>query len=122
MAYELLNRGYFLHIRFFGIMESKDFRELFHDFKKYEEDISKVPNRISTLSDIDDFNIQFSSMLPIAQDRKQIKFSPPLKSALVASRPIEKAVASMLQSINMNETIQIRIFSAFADAEKWVQE
>ena len=122
MSVELVDRGSFLHIRFFGTMESKDFREIFQAFEKYEQDTSQVPNRITTFGEIDDFVIQFSGMLPMAQDRSQRLFNPPLKSAVVASRPIEKAAASMVQSMNMNETIQIRVFPSFAEAEAWVRE
>jgi hypothetical protein len=122
MSYELLDRGSFLQIRFFGVLESKDFANLFSEFLKYEEESAIVPNRISTLSDMDDFIIQFSKMLPIAEHRKQKRFIPQIKSAIVASRPIEMAIAGMLKCLNMNTSIIIQVFSTFAEAEKWVGE
>jgi len=122
MSYELLNQGTFLHIRFFGVMESKDLRDLFQEFKTYEETKDVIPYRITTLSDIDDFIIQFSTLFPVAEDRKQKKFNPPLKSAVVASRPIEAIIAGMLRSLNMNKTIIIQVFNTFSEAKKWVHE
>ena len=122
MSYELLDMGTYLHIRFFGVVESKDFTSLFKDFRKYEDLCQVIPCRISTLSDISDFIIQFSTMLPIAQDRGITKLSVPVKSAIVASRPIEKAMASMIKSLNMNPDISIAIFSTLPEAETWIIE
>jgi hypothetical protein len=122
MAYELFDRGSFLHIRFFGLMESRDFGELFTELQEYEQDSATVRNRITTLSDIDDFIIQFSTMLPIAEGRGKKEFNPPIKSAVVASRPIEMVMASILESLNRNASIIIRVFSTVAEAEKWVSE
>jgi hypothetical protein len=103
-------------------MESKDFKDLFQEFKTYEETKGVIPNRITTLSDIEDFIIQYSTLFPVAEDRKQKQFNPPLKSAVVASRPMETVIAGMLKSLNMNKTIVIQVFNTFSEAKKWIHE
>lgn len=122
MPYELLDKGTHLHIRFFGTLESKDFAKLFADLAQFEDPSRPVPHRLSTLSDITDFVLQFSTMLPIAKDRSKKQFSKPIRSAIVATRPIEKAIAGMLQNLNMNTDISIRIFADRAEAENWVNQ
>lgn len=120
MSYELIDKSSYIHIRFFDILESKDFSNLFVDFKKYENTNRIMPHRISTLCDITDCIIQFSKMVPIADSRGLQFLSSKIKSAIVASRPMDIAVANTIKSLNSNPQIDIEIFMEFSEAVNWV--
>jgi len=122
MPFELKKKETYIHIRFLGILESRDLKILFPELRKLENNNQFIFNKITTLSDITDFVLQFSAMLPAVQDRGLEEFQKSFKSAIVASRPIERAVAGMLQNLNMNPNIIIKIFPNLTEAEEWVKE
>ena len=122
MPFELKKKDTYIHIRFLGILESRDLKILFPELRKLENNNQFIFNKITTLSDITDFVLQFSAMLPAVQDRGLEEFKKSFKSAIVASRPIERAAAGMLQNLNMNPNIIIKIFPNLTEAEEWVNE
>jgi hypothetical protein len=116
MPYEISQRGSILHVRFFGILTSEDFVNLLQYFMSIEG----APNRISTLTDITDFDIRFSTMFPIAQQRREQIIPSNIKSAIVASKPLEIGIARMFQTLNTNPNISIQIFPSESEAITWV--
>jgi hypothetical protein len=59
-------------------------------------------------------------MVPIADSRGLQFLSSKIKSAIVASRPMDIAVANTIKSLNSNPQIDIEIFMEFSEAVNWV--
>lgn len=122
MAYEIKKHGQVLYIRFFETLTSTDFAELFNEMKKFETDDQEPAHRITDLSGVTAFDLKDNAMRPIARERGEQKLCARVKSAIIASRPLELTIAQLLQSLNSNPDIAISIFPSQAEAEAWVQE
>ena len=60
-------------------------------------------------------------MFALALKRAQRPIPSPIRSALVASKPVQFGFARMFQMLNDNPRIQIRIFSGLEEAEQWLR-
>jgi hypothetical protein len=56
-------------------------------------------------------------MLTYIERRRTQRFANSIKSAVVASRPVQVGFARMYQTLNTNPQVEIQIFAALAEAE-----
>ena len=60
-------------------------------------------------------------MFALALHRAQRPIPVPIKSALVALKPVHFGFARMFQMLNDNPRIQIRIFGNLEEAQQWLR-
>ncbi len=87
------------------------------------EDAADVcPHRVTDLSGVTRFDIGFNDMFELAQRRRRQPPANPVRSAIVASTPVQLGFARMLQTLNDHPQITMRIFPDVDGALAWLAE
>ena len=84
------------------------------------EDAGVMSDWITDLTPLDRIDVGFEEVFAVAQRRAERKVAAPIKSALVANRPVQFGFARMFQMLNDNPRIQIRIFGNLEEAQQWL--
>ncbi|MGH8187499.1 MAG: hypothetical protein ACREUC_13145 [Steroidobacteraceae bacterium] len=91
MPFEIRDEGQFLFARLFGVLSRADL-------------VAEVG---------------FQSILELADTRTRRPLATPVKSALIALRPVHFGFARMFQTLNTNPQIEVRIFATIEEALQW---
>jgi hypothetical protein len=84
------------------------------------EDEGVLRDRLTDLTALDRIDVGFEEVFALAVKRGERKVSAPIRSALVANRPVQFGFARMFQMLNDNPRIQIRIFGNLEEAQRWL--
>ena len=75
---------------------------------------------MTDLTALDRIDVGFEEVFALAMKRGERKVLTPIRSALVANRPVQFGFARMFQMLNDNPRIQIRIFGNLEEAQRWL--
>jgi hypothetical protein len=119
MPFEISDEGNFHSARLYGVLDSADLDAVMNEVERLE-DAGLLIDRITDLTALDRIDVGFEEVFAIAQRRAERRVTAPIKSALVANRPVQFGFARMFQMLNDNPRIQIRIFGSLEEARQWL--
>lgn len=120
MAIEFRPRAGVLVIEFSGLASTEDLRRLVEYTIELEAREPVSPDRLVDLSGVTELAFDFPSVEQLAQQRIARPPRNPIRSAVVAPRPVQYGVARMYQTLNTVPTVELRIFRERAAAEAWL--
>jgi hypothetical protein len=119
MPFEIRDEGNYYSARLFGVLDRADLNAMTSEVERLE-DAGVMIDRITDLTPLDRIDVGFEEVFAVAQRRAERKVTAPIKSALVANRPVQFGFARMFQMLNDNPRIQIRIFGNLQEAQQWL--
>lgn len=118
MPFEISTEKDHLLIQLFGALSGEELLEVGRQVQKLEENDPSIP-RLTDLTGIDALNLGFLDIEALADARGTLVFSAPIRSAIVANRPLHIGYARMFQTLNRNPSIDVRIVSSREEALAW---
>jgi hypothetical protein len=109
-----------LHNTLSGYVTKAEFIEFASELKRVEQEFERVPDRLTDLSDVKEWEPDFGATFEVAYRRRAEVFPNKFRSAIVAPNPGLFGIARMFQSLNECEQIEIRVFKTKAEAERWL--
>jgi hypothetical protein len=79
-----------------------------------------MKNRILDLTALDAIDAGFADVEAVAKRRRELKLATPIRSAMIAVRPIQVGYARMFQTLNDNPKIEMRIVQTMDEALLWI--
>ena len=119
MPFEIRDEGKFYSARLYGVLDRADLNAVMKEVERLE-DAGLLIDRITDLTALDRIDVGFEEVFAIAQRRAERRVTAPIKSALVANRPVQFGFARMFQMLNDNPRILIRIFGSLEEAQQWL--
>jgi len=119
MPFEIRDEGKYHSARLFGVLDRADLNAMTTEVERLE-DAGVLIDRITDLTSLERIDVGFEEVFAVAQRRAERKVPAPIKSALVANRPVQFGFARMFQMLNDNPRILIRIFGSLQEAEQWL--
>ena len=86
-----------------------------------DESLPVTPHRLTDASAMEDVLVHFAEMESFANRRQQAKLKNPIKSAIVAPKPLQMGFARMFKTLNNNPQMTIKIFADPGSAWEWVR-
>jgi hypothetical protein len=120
MPYHLTRESTHLRLVFFDDMTSQDLRSLGHAIGALEDAAAVSLNRLTDLSQISWAAATYADMLDFAERRKAQRLANPVKSAIVAPRPVQVGFARMFQMLMNHPQIEVQLFETLEEAEAWL--
>jgi hypothetical protein len=119
MPFEIRDEGKYHYARLSGFLDRAELDAMTSEVERLE-DAGVLIDRITDLTSLDRIDVGFEEVFAVAQRRAERKVSAPIRSALVANRPVQFGFARMFQMLNDNPRIQIRIFGNLEEAQQWL--
>lgn len=121
MPFEITTRDNYILTRAYGVVTAADVVTV---ADRAEEVEARFPtsNRLSDLTDVENFDFDFTAVSALASRRRGLRFDVPVKSAIIALKPVAIGFARMFQTLNDNPKVEIRILSSREEAEAWFAE
>ena len=121
MPFEISRQDGYLLIRWFGSVEAADLEDMLRDLEQIEDEATP-PHRVTDFTEIADLKVAHPQVGAFAAARRERRLAAPIKSALVAQKPLHFGYARMFETLNDNESIEIRVFMSMAAALEWVRQ
>ena len=119
MSFEIQHRSNFLLVRLLAQVNSADLAAIAAEVMALEAAMPVPPNRVVDMTSVEALDLNFASMLKVVEKVRVRPLANPVKSALIARRPLEIGFARMFQSLNDHPQIEIRIVESLEAAERW---
>lgn len=115
------DRNNILYACFPETLSINDFYSLPTEFDVIEKDYSVMPNRLVNLSKVKSFNVAFSAILYLADERNKKAFPNRFKTALLVCNNYQLGFARMYQTFIENPQMTIEIFMDETKAIEWLK-
>jgi hypothetical protein len=122
MSYEIEERPNYLFVRVFDKLTGDELRRISMDIAKLEETRAVAKHRIADMSPLESIDLCFEQVELLAQTRREAKLVQPIRSAIIAPRPIHYGFARMFEMLNDNPMIQMRVVTTIDEALLWIGE
>ena len=119
MPFEISDEGNFHSARLFGVLDPADLNAVMQEVERLEDE-GVLRDRLTDLTALDRIDVGFEEVFALAAKRAERRVAAPIRSALVANRPVQFGFARMFQMLNDNPRIQIRIFGNLEEAQRWL--
>jgi hypothetical protein len=119
MPFEIRDEGKYFSARLFGVLDRAELDAIMNEVERLE-DTGVLIDRLTDLTALDRIDVGFEEVFAWAARRAERKVTQPIKSALVANRPLQFGFARMFQMLNDNPRIQIRVFGNLEEAQQWL--
>ena len=119
MPFEIRDEGKFHSARLFGVLDRTDLDAVTKEIERLEDEGS-LKDRLIDLTALERIDVGFEEVFALAQKRAHRVVATPIRSALVASRPVQVGFARMFQMLNDNPRILIRVFGSLEEAQQWL--
>ena len=119
MPFEIRDEGGFYFARLFGVLDHEDLNAVTAEVERLEDVVTK--DRLTDLTALERIDVGFEEVFALALHRGEWTIPVPIKSALVALKPVHFGFARMFQMLNDNPRIQIRIFGNLEEAQQWLR-
>jgi hypothetical protein len=120
MPFEIRDEGGFYAARLFGVLNSSELDAVSAEVDKLE-DAGLLKDRLTDLTGLDHIDVGFEEVFALAHRRALRPITAPVRSALVACKPLQVGFARMFQMLSDNPRIQIRVFGSLQEAEQWLR-
>jgi len=87
-----------------------------------DESLPVTPHRLTDASAVEDVLVQFAEMEAFSNRRQVAKLKNPIKSAIVAPKPLHMGFARMFKTLNNNPQMTIKIFPNAGTAWEWLRD
>ncbi|HEY6643256.1 hypothetical protein [Povalibacter sp.] len=121
MPFEISKETDHLLIQLSGSLSGEELLAMGRELRTLEEANPSFP-RIADLTSIETLNLGFLEIEALANVRRALVLAVPMRSALIARRPLHIGYARMFQSLNDNPRISIRIYGTREEALQWLKE
>jgi hypothetical protein len=119
MPFEIRDEGKYYSARLYGTLDRADLNAVMREVERLE-DAGLLFDRLTDLTPLERIDVGFEEVFALAAQRGERKVAAPIRSALVANRPVQFGFARMFQMLNDNPRIQIRIFGNLEEAQQWL--
>jgi len=119
MPFEIHDEGGFYFARLFGVLDSTDLNGMLAEIERLED--VAVKDRLTDLTALERIDVGFEDVFAVAMKRAQRQIPSPIRSALIASKPVHYGFARMFQMLNDNPRVLIRIFGTLPEAQQWLR-
>ena len=119
MPFEIRDEGSFYFARLSGVLDPADLSAVTAEIERLE-DTGPPKDRVTDFTAVERIDVGFEEVFALAMRRAQRVVSAPIRSALVAKKPVHFGFARMFQMLNDNPRIQIRIFGTAEEALEWL--
>jgi hypothetical protein len=119
MPFDIRDEGSFYFIRLSGVMDRDDLQAVTDEIERLEDE-GPPKDRVTDFTAVERIDVGFEEVFALALRRAQRTVTAPIRSALVAKRPVHFGFARMFQMLNDNPRIQIRIFGTAEEALQWL--
>ena len=119
MPFEIRDEGNYYCIRLSGVLDRADLGAVTAEVERLE-DTGPPKDRVTDFTAVERIDVGFEEVFALALRRAQRTVTAPIRSALVAKKPVHFGFARMFQMLNDNPRIQIRIFGTAAEAVQWL--
>jgi hypothetical protein len=120
MPFEIRDEGNFYSARLFGVLDRADLDAVMQEVERLEDE-GVLRDRLTDLTALDRIDVGFEEVFALAVKRGERAVPAPIRSALVANRPVQFGFARMFEMLNDNPRIQIRIFGNLEEAQRWLR-
>ena len=122
MPFEITNQGEFFFLRLFGVLTRQDLLGTAAEAEVVEDTVPIGMNWAIDVTSVESFEIDFPTVLSVAERRRLRKSRSSIKSAIIARKPIEVGFARMFQALTDNPQTEIRIVKSLQEAKNWFAE
>jgi len=122
MPYELTTPDAVLVARLFGVFTARELERIATEAEIIEATHPVSRDRITDLTDVERFDVGYPEIFNFAVRRSTQRFTRVVKSAIIATKPVQVAMARIYDAVNVNPQIRVRIVSSVADATEWFAE
>jgi hypothetical protein len=122
MSFHLTVEPEFLRLEFHGTVTRDDLDQAVEAVETVERTAQTTPHRLSDFTDATLGEVATGYIVQLAERRKATTVNNPIKSAIVAMRPVNVGFARMFQMLNDHPQITIRIFQTEIEARAWLEE
>jgi hypothetical protein len=119
MPFEIRDEGSHYFARLSGVLDRADLRAVMAEMERLE-DTAPSKDRVTDFTGVERIDVGFEEVFAVAVRRAQRIVPAPIRSALVAKKPVHFGFARMFQTLNDNPRIQIRIFGTAEEAVEWL--
>src|SRR5262245_17343230 len=117
MPYHLTSESQYFQLMFFDAVTPQDLIVLADHIGALEQGLLVAPNRLTDLSQVAAPALTYADMPAFVERRKAQRLANSVKSAIVASEPVQFGFARMFQTLNDHPQIEIALFATLAEAE-----
>jgi hypothetical protein len=121
MPFEIRDEGSFYFTRLSGVLDPPDLKAVTTEIERLEDE-GPPKDRVTDFTAVERIDVGFEEVFALAMRRAQRVVRAPIRSALVAKKPVHFGFARMFQMLNDNPRIQIRIFATADEAVQWLSE
>jgi hypothetical protein len=121
MASEFRISDGIVFVTFSGILSSDSLRDAFQRMAEIEAESDPVPNRLVDISATEGVNLNFNSMMGLADMRMKAPLKNATKTAVVTGNLVQHGFARMFHTLNKNPNITIQIFSSESEGLAWLR-
>jgi hypothetical protein len=119
MPFEIHDEGGYYSARLFGVLDRTDLDDVMAEVERLED--AQIKDRLTDLTALERIDVGFEEVFALAMRRAQRPIPAPIRSALVASKPVQFGFARMFQMLNDNPRVLIRIFGSLPEAQQWLR-
>lgn len=119
MPIEITEKGTYFLARWYGVITAGDLVRLASEAETLENALPEPLDRIADISEVSSFEIGYPELSALAERRRARKFSHSVKSAIIATSPVQVGLARMFQTLNDNPQIEIRVLRSVEEALNW---
>jgi len=119
MPFEIHDEGGYYFARLFGVLDRADLNAMVAEIERLEDVVAK--DRLTDLTAVEHVDVGFEEVFGLAMKRAQRVIPAPIRSAIVADKPIQFGFARMFQMLNDNPRVLIRIFGSLPEAQQWLR-
>jgi hypothetical protein len=111
-----------LRIVLSGTLTPDDLGRVADAIGEVEDAADVCPCRVTDMTALTRFEVGFDEMFQLARRRRERSPANPIRSAIVASTPVQLGFARMFQTLNDHPRITLRIFPDMDAALAWLAE
>jgi hypothetical protein len=120
MPFEITDEHDYMLIRLHGAVTGDELLQAARGMRTIEAQHHSI-NRVTDLTSIEELNFDYLDVEALAQIRRSLHFDAPIRSAIIASRPLHVGYARMFQTLNDNPAIEVRIVGTMDEAVGWLK-
>ncbi|HMN46556.1 MAG TPA: STAS/SEC14 domain-containing protein [Povalibacter sp.] len=121
MPFEISQQPDHIRIRLTGRVSAIDLDDLAREVHRLEDERGPV-HKLTDLTGMDAVDVAYPEVSDFADRRRTRPMKAPVRSAIVASRPLQIGYARMFQTLNDNAFVDIRLFTKVDEALQWLAE
>jgi hypothetical protein len=120
MPFSLTVESGLLRVVLFGNLTMAELLRLADTVVESERTRGMTPNQLTDVSQVSGRDLGYFEVLTLADRRRVRTLANPIKSAIVAPKPVDVGFARMFQTLNDHPQIETAIFPTLGEAEAWL--